>query len=459
VIDRIPRARQQSTMQAKPSAATKKLPPESWMTRVLIVDDDPVLLKIYKHALSNLGLQTETAPDGIAALKAMHLSRPDIVILDLMMPRLSGPDVLKSMRATPELAEVPVIVLSNAYMDALARDAADAGAQAGLLKVRCTPSILAQTIKQVLHGEESPGDVSGLLAVPKQEPQPETKTHRSPIPAGLIEHGPSPPLPGQGGLAVPAPELTPEDAARRESQMRSDSRREFLAKASDTCVAVWNSYMAFNRALPGNDRAVRLRDLYRRMHFLSASAGFVECQRIAQLATALEALLFQMMDDPSRITASALSTTSMAIDLFHELFREADSGYLETQAGGKVLVIDDDPIANRMVVWALSQVNLQARSTEDPLLAFRWAQQEQFDVVLLDVEMPGISGFEWCKRLRAIPQYTSTPVIYVTVHSNFESLARSVISGGNDILAKPILPMELAVKTVMHLLKLKSPKK
>jgi len=55
--------------------------------------------------------------------------------------------------------------------------------------------------------------------------------------------------------------------------------------------------------------------------------------------------------------------------------------------------------------------------------------------------------------LRLMPGYAKTPVIYVTLHSDFETRTRTAISGGNDLIGKPILPTELAVKALMHLLK------
>ena len=75
-----------------------------------------------------------------------------------------------------------------------------------------------------------------------------------------------------------------------------------------------------------------------------------------------------------------------------------------------------------------------------------------------DVEMPVLNGFELCERLRAVPSYEKTPVIFVTIHSDFESRAKSSLSGGDDLIAKPILPMELAAKVVMHLLKSQTPR-
>ena len=77
----------------------------------------------------------------------------------------------------------------------------------------------------------------------------------------------------------------------------------------------------------------------------------------------------------------------------------------------------------------------------------------KFDLVLLDVEMPGVSGFEICRLIRRLPGYEKTPVVYVTSHDDFASRESGIASGGDDLISKPILPLELAVKVVTHLLR------
>ena len=77
----------------------------------------------------------------------------------------------------------------------------------------------------------------------------------------------------------------------------------------------------------------------------------------------------------------------------------------------------------------------------------------QYDLILLDVEMPQMTGFDLCRKLRGIPGYETIPVIYVTAHSHFESRAKSILAGGHDLIAKPVFPIELAVKSVLHILK------
>jgi DNA-binding response OmpR family regulator len=74
---------------------------------------------------------------------------------------------------------------------------------------------------------------------------------------------------------------------------------------------------------------------------------------------------------------------------------------------------------------------------------------------MLNIEMPELTGFELCRKLRELPGYEQTPVIYVTSHADFEHRVRSIDVGAHDLIAKPIFPMELAVKAILHLIRAK----
>ena len=75
------------------------------MKRVLLVDDDPLILRMYNSALSQRGFQVDIAADGLSAIKFLREAPPDVVVLDLMMPTLSGVEVLKFLRRQPNLAK------------------------------------------------------------------------------------------------------------------------------------------------------------------------------------------------------------------------------------------------------------------------------------------------------------------------------------------------------------------
>jgi CheY-like chemotaxis protein len=117
------------------------------------------------------------------------------------------------------------------------------------------------------------------------------------------------------------------------------------------------------------------------------------------------------------------------------------------------MVVDDEAISRRALVYALEKAKLKSVSVEDPLQAFQMLSQDQYDLIFLDVDMPNMSGFELCSRLRTLPAYKQTPVVFVTNLNDFESRANSTMSGGNDFIAKPFLFIELAVKALVYVLR------
>jgi len=141
------------------------------MKTIYFIEDDPVVVKVYGAKFQREGFRVEVAEDGLAALKNLLKIKPDIVLLDLMMPKLNGVDVLKYIRSTPELKKTPVIILSNAQMTALAQEAAAIGAEKALLKSSCTPSVLLETINSLLSGAELDSNSTQRLAAPKPPPK------------------------------------------------------------------------------------------------------------------------------------------------------------------------------------------------------------------------------------------------------------------------------------------------
>ena len=73
--------------------------------------------------------------------------------------------------------------------------------------------------------------------------------------------------------------------------------------------------------------------------------------------------------------------------------------------------------------------------------------------MFLDVNMPGMNGFELCSELRALPRHKKTPVIFVTIPGDFDSHTSSKVVGGNDFIVKSFLSTELALKALMHILR------
>jgi len=199
---------------------------------------------------------------------------------------------------------------------------------------------------------------------------------------------------------------------------------------------------------------VRLEGLYRKVHFVTAAAGLAEFSELAQMSSVFEALLFSVTAKPEFFTPSVRETITQSVKFMEELFNRAEEKQGELPPA-QVLVVDDEPVTNRLIVSALHSARLHASSVQDAAAALEAVGQTQYDLLLLDVQLPGMDGFELCQRVRALPGYEKTPIIYVTLHGDFETRAQGALSGGNDLIAKPIFPMELATKAVMHLLQVR----
>jgi CheY-like chemotaxis protein len=423
----------------------ESIPPKK---RVLLVDDDPIALRIYRDGLSRQGFDVKTAADGLSALQALRTERPDVVVLDLMMPRFSGVEVLKFIRGEKTLESLPVIVLSNAYMDPLAKDAASLGAQKGLLKIKCNPASLAAAINELLSNSPDRHDLDSLLATSRTPPPPN--------PPGVLRNAdpvPQEAPPKPSPIAQPFLVQQSSEPKAVPADPREQARQELSDNAHAICGSLGQLLEAFQTARTEKDRELRLRDLSRKVHFVTAIAGIADYHAIAQMASAFEALLFSMMDKLPNPEPSLERTSTMAVEFLQSLLAASPEFRPAPPPHPLALVVDDDRLSNRLVISALRNAQLQCRGTESPEIALRWVQEKHYDLFLLDIEMPEMDGIELCKRLRSLPGYEKTPIIYVTLHSDYETRAKSALSGADDLIAKPILATELAVKAVMHLLK------
>ncbi len=205
-----------------------------------------------------------------------------------------------------------------------------------------------------------------------------------------------------------------------------------------------------------NSRIQQLQELYRRVHTLTGNAAIAGLGPISQLADALEALLKELYEKPKNVNASTLRTVATAIDFFPVLLDQSRvPGALDATMGARpdILVVDDEAISRRAVTYALEKAKLPCTSLESAEAAVDILMQRKFDLIFLDVDMPGMNGFELCTKLRSFQRNKNTPVVFVTSLTDFESRANSTMSGGNDLIAKPFLFMELAVKALVYLMR------
>lgn len=118
-----------------------------------------------------------------------------------------------------------------------------------------------------------------------------------------------------------------------------------------------------------------------------------------------------------------------------------------------ILIVDDNATARETLVAMLEMDDYQIELAEDGFQALQILDQLQPDLILLDVMMPGMDGFEACRRIRATPQLAEVPIIILTALDDRASLLLGIESGADDFLIKPVDRYELTarVRTIMRL--------
>lgn len=381
---------------------------------ILFIEDDPVMQKVYRTRLEREGFRIESAEDGLIALEMLPTVRPDLVVLDLMLPKLHGLEVLKFIRADVNLKATPVIVLSNVYMEGMAAKAIKSGANMGMLKTQCTPSKLISAARELL------GSAAANEAQPSSTVGSQSQATAEPIRAGDTTHEGT-----RVDLLKDAPQLV--------AQLRQDC-------------------LNFVRTSGSEVNQDHLNSLYRNVRFLGARAGLSGFANVATAASALEALLFEIGFNYSPVTPSALQSIAQAVDCLGRMFQNPSALRTSARQKPKVLVVDDDAVCTTATVAALKRANFEAFGVQDPKFALNMMQTTHFDLVLLDINMPGLNGFQVCEQLRRLPEYKATPVIFVTISGEFQDRARGILAGGNDLITKPVSPLELTLKSTMLLL-------
>jgi len=386
------------------------------MKKILIIEDDPIVANVYRNKLAVEGYQAEVAPDGEAGLKVIRTFQPNLIILDLMLPNISGLDVIRNVRNEPEFAKIPIIVFSNTYLTNLIQEAWRAGANKCLSKASCMPKDIVDVVRQTIGG-------SGAMLQTK------------PSSAGSMP-------------AKPA-----SSAFGNDLEFQADLRKTFVEGLPNTLYTLRQVLQGLTKA---ENEAVRLKqvyELYRRVHALSGNAALAGLAQIAQLASAFEALLKEIYEKPKNINTSSMRTIASAVDFLGLLFERGTQTEKQDVLTSRILVVDDEAISRRAVIYALEKARLKSINVEDPKEALKLLAENDFDLVFLDVDMPEMSGYELCAKLRALPHLKTVPVVFVTNLNDFDNRTSSTMAGGNDFIAKPFLFIELTVKALIYIMR------
>jgi CheY-like chemotaxis protein len=386
------------------------------MKRILIIEDDPVTAAVYRQMFERRGYRAETAADGPTGLERLEILKPDGVLLDVMLPGIDGLEVLRRIRANPEWRDLPVVAFTNAFLGEMVQEAELAGASFTLTKFDHTPWQVVERVRDLIEGAtRGREEAAGASRTPVSGDEPIVLT------AG----------PGKG----------------------DDDDRRFLEAVRTSCLrsapASLDAMRDLVRSFIGNPQQPEvMQALYGEAHLLAGSAALADLPLLSRVAGALEGLTKILMERPEQTRITTLRGIGQALDALDLLVAEGGAPAGMDGVSPRVLVVDDDEIALRSIQHALEKAKFEIVCESDPVEAQRLIDREVFDLVFLDIEMPVIRGTDLCAHLRKRPAYAQVPVIYITFMSDFEDPALAELQGGDDLLVKPFLYMELALKAL-----------
>jgi len=123
--------------------------------KVLIVEDNEIMQRLYDRALRLAGITFVGVGDGSLALEAALREHPEIIMMDVMMPKMNGLEALKILKANDQTKGIPVIMLSAYQEDKLLIDAMNSGADRYLVKSNLEPTQIVDIIKEVAAASKS----------------------------------------------------------------------------------------------------------------------------------------------------------------------------------------------------------------------------------------------------------------------------------------------------------------
>jgi CheY-like chemotaxis protein len=135
------------------------------MKKIVVADDQPIVGNIYRAKFSAAGFQVDIALDGLKALEVVERTNPDVLLLDLILPKADGLQVLRTLRANPSFLSLPIIVFTASGRPGIVEEAKAAGATLVLSKINTSPRQVIELVQKTLEDSEaSNNNVHGRVA-------------------------------------------------------------------------------------------------------------------------------------------------------------------------------------------------------------------------------------------------------------------------------------------------------
>lgn len=422
--------------------------------RMLAVDDDPISRCAISFALKKVFEAPTLASGGEEALAFVTRQPYDIIFLDVEMPGMDGFELCTKIRETPTNQKTPVVFVTR-HSDFKAREKSNlSGGQDLIGKPYVSFEITVKALTMILRNRLQNGALVSSTIKPTAPALPTIDQSKS---AEKTAQAQKPDLEKLYSASIPLTYSTTTGSSDSDSELEPrESTASFRNRANEHVDPFpdWAPGYLDNLRNQLQTAACcsveeHLRELltgaYLAIHSFGVEAERAKLRNIHQISSVLEKMLKRLMESPNLCTPSTFEAASAALELLAELSSRDADGPDFADPLPRILVVDDDPLARRGVSGAIQLVFGKPDTAESGEDAIAIAAEKPFDLIFLDVVMPGLDGFAACKKIHQTVPNRQTPIVFVTSHDDARSRTQAAAAGGCGFIPKPVLSSQLTL--------------
>ena len=386
--------------------------------------------------------EVEIAADGQSGYYSISEWKPNFVILDVTIQQMNPVTLVGKIRAQKRFERLNFFLLAESLPNDLVDEAMVVGAVDAFSK--SDPRYVDDLIKAIADqsvvghtrflGRNAPERVEAKMPVERRNIEPISN-----IRSATREFAPV------ANLISEAPETSHNDA---------EALRELFAESFG--ARVHSARQAFVVYMTARDQASRVSSFekfYKCIASLRAEAAQCELSGLVRLLDPLERRARQLRDDVENAPVASRQVVANAIDLLAGMTHQVSELPALNRICATALVMDDESVSRKAITLGLEKAQIRVTPVDSGDAAIRECEVSRFDLILLDVEMPGMNGFAVCARIRAMPEHRETPILFISALDDLRSRASSKISGGNQFITKPVNFLELNITATSLLLR------
>ena len=241
---------------------------------------------------------------------------------------------------------------------------------------------------------------------------------------------------------------TSAQSVERKAEVKAEIPAESSAKSS-RIRAMRKSLAAFDQ-MSGSES---LNELFTNAQALADQAGTDEAKVLHRVSTSLASMLHELYLMPEQMTPSAIETVDEAIGFLASIEKRENLDEVVNLDTARVYIVDDDPGVCETVASAIRAVGLAVQTTQLPGEALGELARNSYDLLVLDVQLPELNGFELCSHIRTMELHTDTPIVFLSGDGSMENRVQSSMRGGNDFISKPFNFHEMGLKILVRILR------